>query len=263
MKDMDRKLAELIREANSIKEDISKLEQRFNVLVDKIVALAPNTSMPTVDTPIKSTQKSVKTQTKTVNKDNIIIGRRKYRISELLDALRLNNLSLMEELRDSLAKIARQPNEKEILAELISAGIPGVILTGTPKAAIIDGSNIAQMASQRAGKLAYIDTTKSLAHKGGYFPVITIIDASLRHNIDNSLRLEDMMRSGEIVMAPPYTSADELIISEARRLDAVVLTNDRFADWPAAKSISKRHVSINGTTLSLGDFHRATSFWFR
>ena len=256
-------MAELIREANSIKEDIGKLEQRFNVLVDKIVALSPTTSMPPIDTPKKSVQKSVQAATKSFSKENIVIGKRKYHIPELLDALRLNNLSLIEELRDSLAKIARQPNEKQILAELIAAGIPGVILTGTPKAAIIDGSNIAQMASQRAGKIAYLDTTKNLAHKGGYFPVLIIIDASLRHNIDNSSRLEDMIRSGEIVMAPPYTSADELIISEARRLDAVVLSNDRFSDWPAAKNISKRHVKVNGTTISLGDFHRSTSFWFR
>ena len=262
---MDKKLAELIRETKAIKDEMNRLEQRFDILLDKIVALAPDTSMPPVDKKLadKTVPKTTKKVTSAQMKASMVIGRKKYNLTELKDALRLNNLAVIEDLRNSLAKIAGQQHEKQLLAELIAAGIPGVILTGTLKAAIIDGSNIAQMAKSSVGKLSYIESVKTLAHKNGYFPVITIVDASLRHHIDKPEQLGSMVESGEIIMAPPYTSADELIISEARRQDAVVLTNDKFNDWPDAKNISKRHVAINDKTLSLGNFHRATSFWFR
>jgi|GEM_PF-2153469 len=268
---MDQKLAELIKEAEAIKSELNRLNSRFSTLTDKITALSPDTLMPSVDKKInqkEASKKSGDARLSISSAENITkamqIGRKKYKLSDLLSALRLNNLNVIEDLRNSLAKIAGQQNEKQVLSELISAGIPGVILTGTLKTAVIDASNIAQMAKSAKGKLSYLENTRNLAYKNGYFPVIMIADASLRHHIDRPSDFMDMVESGEIIMAPPYTSADELIIAEALRHDAVVLTNDRFNDWADAKKISKRHVVIHGQTLSLGDFHRsASAFWFR
>jgi hypothetical protein len=111
-------------------------------------------------------------------------------------------------------------------------------------------------------RLAYIQQVQLSAWREGYFPVIIIVDASLRHSIDRADLLMDMVDSGEIIMAPAGTSADELLIDEAEHRHAVLITNDRMLDWPAAKTLEKRHIELIGGSVLVGMFHRSSSLWF-
>ena len=190
-------------------------------------------------------------------------GKQSYPIAGILAALARNDEALIGRLRDGVALLDKQPPEERAatLAELQKAGVPRPILSGPLKPALIDGSNVANMSPQSKGRLAYLTQIRQAAWEEGYFPVILIIDASLPHQIDQPEQLLEMVERGEIVMVPAGTSADALLIEEANARQAVVITNDRMAEWPAAKTVEKRHIEASAAGVHLGNFHRS-SRWF-
>ena len=60
-----------------------------------------------------------------------------------------------------------------------------------------------------------------------------MVDAKLRHTIDDPKGYEAMVEEGRIRQAPAGTDADWFILSFARELDARVVSNDRFRDLEA------------------------------
>jgi hypothetical protein len=187
-------------------------------------------------------------------------GKRALPLTQVADALVRNHETLIAEVRDGLARM--QPaREREALTALAAAGIPDTVLTGPLRPAVLDGSNVANMSAERRAHLAYLGEARRAAWAEGYFPVLIVVDASLRHQIDQPDALMAAVERGEITMAQPGTSADEVLIDEAQRRGAVILTNDRLADWPAAKGLEKRHVVLRNGKAGLGNFHRSTN-WF-
>ncbi len=185
-------------------------------------------------------------------------GKQSFRISRIRAAFADNDVALVDRIRDGLARLANQPaKEQALLAQLETAGIPRAVLTGPLRPAIVDGSNVANMSPHSRGRLAFLPQIRRAAWEEGYFPVFIIVDASLRHRIDQPDLLMDMVERGEITMAQSGTSADELLIEEAARRGAVIITNDRLADWPAAKSLEKRHIAIDRAGVRLGNFHNS------
>ena len=192
------------------------------------------------------------------------MGRTKhtYRASQVRQAIALNDEDFLKHLRDGLAKLAKTPEkEREAVQTLVKAGIPSPLLTGPLHPAVVDGSNIANMSRSSRGKLAYIAQIRRASWEEGYFPVIVIVDASLRHQIDQPDELMAMVERGEIRMAPPGTSADLLLIEETRERGATLITNDRMTNWPDAKKLEKRHVEMDRDTVHLGNFHNSAQ-WF-
>ncbi|MHB9110183.1 MAG: NYN domain-containing protein [Armatimonadota bacterium] len=192
------------------------------------------------------------------------MGRTKhtYRASQIRQAIALNDEDFLQRLRDGLAKLAKTPEkEREAVQTLVKAGIPAPLLTGPLHPAVVDGSNIANMSRSARGKLAYITQIRRACWEEGYFPVIVIVDASLRHQIDQPDELMTMVERGEIRMAPPGTSADPLLIEETKERGATLVTNDRMIDWPDAKKLEKRHVEMDRDRVHLGNFHNSAQ-WF-
>lgn len=192
------------------------------------------------------------------------VGRTKYayRASQILHAIAMNDEDFLKRVRDGLAKLAKTPEkEREAVQTLVQAGIPAPLLTGPLHPAIVDGSNIANMSRSARGKLAYITQIRRACWEEGYFPVIVMVDASLRHQIDQPDELMAMVERGEIRMAPPGTSADLLLIEEANERGATLVTNDRMTNWPDAKKLEKRHIEMDRDRVRLGHFHHSAQ-WF-
>jgi hypothetical protein len=191
-------------------------------------------------------------------------GPENFSSSRVLEALRLNDQPLLERIRNGIAALDHNPpREAAAIAEFTKAGIPAALLTGPLRPALIDGSNIANLPSEKArAQLAFIQQARRAAWSEGYFPVLIIVDASLRYQIDRPDQLMDMVEHGEIMMAPAGTSADELLIDESAHQRALLITNDRMTDWPAAKDLEKRYVELIGGNVCLGGFHRS-ALWFR
>ncbi len=64
---------------------------------------------------------------------------------------------------------------------------------------------------------------------------VTLVDASLRHRIDDKESLETMIRSGQVTQTPAGRTADEFLVQLALRIreqrkSVYILTNDTFPE---------------------------------
>jgi hypothetical protein len=116
------------------------------------------------------------------------------------------------------------------------------------KIAIIDGSNVAHAGDGEKASLHAVRLVMDKLTEEGYEPVI-VVDAALRHQIDDREGYESMVEDGKIKQAPAGTDADYFILSFARELDAAVVSNDRFRDreqaFPEARDRVIRFMIVN------------------
>ena len=95
--------------------------------------------------------------------------------------------------------------------------------------AVVDGSNVAHAVEGQGPRLEHIRVVCEKLEEEGFRPLV-VVDARLRHTIDDGDGYEAMVASGRIRQAPAGTDADYFILSFARELDARVVSNDRFRD---------------------------------
>jgi hypothetical protein len=116
------------------------------------------------------------------------------------------------------------------------------------KVAIVDGSNVAHSTEGDRARLGNIRIVSAKLVEEGFKPVV-VVDAALRHQIDDRAAFEQMVEDGSIRQAPAGTDADYFILSFARELDAVVVSNDRFKDrleaFPEARERVIRFMIVN------------------
>ena len=102
-----------------------------------------------------------------------------------------------------------------------------------PTRAIVDGSNVAHSTEGERPRLRNIILVRDKLREEG-MEAILVVDAALRHRIDDPAGLERLVDAGEVNQAPAGTDADYFILSFARELDAAIVSNDRFKDRIAA-----------------------------
>lgn len=95
--------------------------------------------------------------------------------------------------------------------------------------AIVDGSNVAHSTEGGHAHLANIRLVRDRLIAEGFEPIL-VVDAALRHQIDDVAGYEAMVASGELHQAPAGTDADYFLLSFARELHASLVSNDRFRD---------------------------------
>jgi len=98
---------------------------------------------------------------------------------------------------------------------------------------LVDGSNVAHSTEGEKAQLANILAVREKMTEEGFEPVV-VVDAALRHQIDDRAGYEQLVESGIVRQAPAGTDADYFILSFARELDARIVSNDRFRDRIAA-----------------------------
>jgi len=117
---------------------------------------------------------------------------------------------------------------------------------------LVDGSNVAHSCEGEQALLANIVVVCDKLREEGYEPVV-VVDAALRHQIDNKAAYERMVDDGSIKQAPAGTDADYFILSFARELDASVVSNDRFRDrlkaFPDAAKRLIRYMVVKGEVV--------------
>jgi hypothetical protein len=94
---------------------------------------------------------------------------------------------------------------------------------------LIDGSNVAHSTEGEQAQLANIIAVRDKLSEEGLEPVV-VVDAALRHQIDDRAGYERLVDQGVVRQAPAGTDADYFILSFARELDGRILSNDRFRD---------------------------------
>jgi hypothetical protein len=117
---------------------------------------------------------------------------------------------------------------------------------------IVDGSNVAHSSEGDKALLGNIRAVRDKLIEEGYQPVV-LVDAALRHQIDDEPGFEALVESGTIKQAPAGTDADYFILSFARELDANIVSNDRFKDrvdaFPEIKQRVIRYMIVNGEVV--------------
>ncbi len=100
------------------------------------------------------------------------------------------------------------------------------------KYVIVDGANVAYEEVSAGGdpRVSNIISMRQALMDRGYSPVI-IVDATLRHEIDDPEQLESLIDSGTIRQAPAGTDADYFILQTAERQEALVVSNDSFKNY--------------------------------
>jgi hypothetical protein len=115
-------------------------------------------------------------------------------------------------------------------------------MTRKSRFALIDGSNVAHSTEGGTARLANLLLMRDRLAAKGLEPII-VVDAALRHQIDDAAAYEKMVDDGELKQAPAGTDADYFILSFARELGARVVSNDRFRDrMPEFKDVSRRFI---------------------
>lgn len=115
-------------------------------------------------------------------------------------------------------------------------------MTKKSRIAIVDGSNVAHSTEGGAARLSNILVMRDKLTEKGWEPVV-VVDAALRHQIDDRAGYEQMVDDGKVKQAPAGTDADYFILSFARELGARVVSNDRFRDrMDEFKDLSRRFI---------------------
>ena len=117
----------------------------------------------------------------------------------------------------------------------------------SPPLVLVDGSNVAHSSEGDQPELSNIVAVCDKLREEGYEPVV-VVDAALRHQIDDRGGYERMVDDGSIKQAPAGTDADYFILSFARELDAAIVSNDRFKDriasFPEAEEDMIRYMIV-------------------
>jgi hypothetical protein len=117
---------------------------------------------------------------------------------------------------------------------------------------LVDGSNVAHSSEGDQALLGNIVLVCEKLREEGYEPVV-VVDAALRHQIDDRPAYERMVDGGQIRQAPAGTDADYFILSFARELDASIVSNDRFRDrqkvFPDAAKRLIRYMVVRGEVV--------------
>ncbi len=94
---------------------------------------------------------------------------------------------------------------------------------------VVDGSNVAHAVEGMGARLENIRVVCRKLQEEGFRPVV-LVDAKLRHEIDEPEAYESFVEKGMIRQAPAGTDADYFILSFAREFNGRVVSNDRFRD---------------------------------
>ena len=117
---------------------------------------------------------------------------------------------------------------------------------------LVDGSNVAHSSEGEQPSLADIIAVCDKLRAEGYEPVV-VVDAALRHQIDNRSAYERLVDEGHIRQAPAGTDADYFILSFARELEVSIVSNDRFRDrqkaFPEAARRLIRYMVVKGEVV--------------
>ncbi|MHA1439258.1 MAG: NYN domain-containing protein [Promethearchaeota archaeon] len=103
---------------------------------------------------------------------------------------------------------------------------------------MVDGSNIALFNPTRKGLgrfgnlQAFMNYFSELS-KNYSIQYQILVDASLKHKIDNEKELESKINTGKIIQCPSRTDADYFILEYFKRHEdnVIIISNDNFSDY--------------------------------
>jgi hypothetical protein len=112
--------------------------------------------------------------------------------------------------------------------------------------AVVDGANISYLEKTADGKpkVSNITAVRKALEEMKFDPII-IIDASLRHEVDDPDQLEGLIESQKVRQAPAGTEADYFVLETAENEKGIVVSNDRYGKYQDRYPwIDKRRIPV-------------------
>ena len=109
---------------------------------------------------------------------------------------------------------------------------PGCDALSPDNIIVVDGANVAwsEQTSDGKPKVSNLVAMRQALVDEGYEPII-IIDASLRHDVDDANQLEGLIDNQRVRQSPAGTEADYFILKTADQTKTKVVSNDTFEKY--------------------------------
>lgn len=174
----------------------------------------------------------------------------------LTDAVDRAQLPLVDAVRLALQALAAADGETSarVWAALEQAASDDPLrllpLRRTPRgAAVVDGSNVAWFDQESLvhglPRLRHITAIRRALWAKGFFPVVLYADANLPYSVDDRPALLKMRDRQELTLVDAGTSADEVLLREAKKLGALLVTNDKMEDWDPEHTVRKVRFTVS------------------
>ena len=173
----------------------------------------------------------------------------------LVDAVNANLEAAVTAARQALSRLDAETSGRvwDALARAVDTDDSALFpLRRAPRGpAVVDGSNAAwfdqQSYSQPRARLRPLLELRRALRRRGYFPVLLYADAPLPYTVDDPDTLRAMLGRGEISLVDSGVDADEVLLREAKRQSAPLVTNDYMMDWDPNNEVEKIQYTISLT----------------
>ncbi|MBI1286034.1 MAG: hypothetical protein GC178_00485 [Flavobacteriales bacterium] len=101
---------------------------------------------------------------------------------------------------------------------------------------VLDGSNVAHNSHGNHRSVPKVENLQRMMDdlkRRGFKDIMVIVDASLRHRIDDPVALDAFADSVDYFEVPSGTSADVFVIAHVKRNNCLMVSNDLFWEWKA------------------------------
>ena len=163
---------------------------------------------------------------------------------QLVLAVDAGESALIAQARTGITALrTANPSLADALLEAIGALSATALTTLTAvrlRPVVVDASNVARhiadplaalVAKKQTASVTQLLQLREFLLSHGFFPVLCIADANLRHLVSEKALYLSLVDKQIIRETLPGTSADELLLAEAHAHHAPLITNDRMADW--------------------------------
>ena len=177
--------------------------------------------------------------------DRALVGSARAGLTEL----RASNSSLAEALLETVGTLSAPA-----LAVLTAPRLRPVVVDASNAARHIADPLAAFMNEKKkpTASVTQLLQLREFLLRHGFFPVYCIADANLRHLVSDKPQYAALVEKQLIRETLPGTSADELMLAEARAHQAPLITNDRLADWgKQAQNIERLGFTIHKGHITL------------
>ncbi|HET6455829.1 MAG TPA: hypothetical protein VFI02_15605 [Armatimonadota bacterium] len=172
-------------------------------------------------------------------------------IRKIAEAVDSNDLQTVAFVRRALARL--KTGRQSILKNLAALDASCVeALNHIEKPVLVDGSNVA-WDGQQMPRLANIISLRDELRRTGYFPIYIYVDAALIYQIDQGMKLEELINKSCVIAADSGSAADEAIIRHAIRLNCPVITNDRMLEWDPEGEVTKYKFAFDAKGVTIYD----------
>ncbi len=116
-------------------------------------------------------------------------------------------------------------------------------------AAVVDGSNVAwfdqESLARGLPRFRHLTAIRRALWARGFFPVVLYADANLPYFIDDRAALLGLRDRQALTLVDAGTTADEVLLREAQRLGALLVTNDKMEDWDPERRVRKVRYTVS------------------